>query len=660
MDYLTHNDRIVSKMRQCSAMDWIVLRFFFDFRGRKGVTNSFEGLLRSLLYQLVEAMPHTDVLDLKDDDKVPIFGWPEHRLRDALRISLASAKNGVCILVDGLDEYEGSVLTVIQFLKTLATSKDSQEAPVKICVSSRPEPVPSQLLQHFPHMSMSDHNTLGIRSHCLLVLEELEPVVREGLDTLRLSRIVAQRAEGVFLWARFALTELIRGYSSGETFNEMLERLDSIPNDLEEMYDRMLGRMEPLAKRECMVMLQLVCFAKMDLSWQQHLEATAFAMGKDVFSGEHTYGGKNSANMSKMHSTYAQRVRARAVGFLEFVPEESLYHTKTTSVKLIHRSVSTYLDRKGWQTLGGSGLFNPTRHESWYIKICAEYLRCLLCRLNGENLYDDRWHIPGFRKRQVEASYPFSIYAAQWLFQHAKLLERQGVSSYQLLQDYLTKELIDLHEHCVDVEVSCRCNAESRCELYEDFDPIYAAFRHGLVSYCRNDLESRIPTPGQMFWDRALRCAILSDPDVDDTHECLSLALQNVTTVQQHHIEDCAEITGFFRSGDLKKAEMVLYHESVKNLRLTNSEGQEVKLFWLIGNSSNFSGVLHGRAYLELFVDVAERRGEDLRDPCGPEGNLVETLLKQSPTLIGNDRLQQLRKYYESKSWPFEYNFRGI
>ena len=427
VNYLTHNDRMVSKLRQTSAVDWIVLRFFFDFRGHKGVTNSFEGLLRSLLHQLVEAMPHTDVLGLQDREKAPICGWPEYRLRDALRITLASAKKGVCILVDGLDEYEGSVLTLIQFLKSLATSKDSQETPVKICVSSRPEPVPSQLLQHFPHMSMSDHNTLGIRSYCLLALEESEPVDREGLNTSQLSRIIAERSEGVFLWARFALEELRVGHCSGETFNEMLERLDSIPNNLEEMYDRMLGRMEPLAKREGMVMLQLVCFAQRNLSWQEHLQATEFAMGKDVFSGEHMYGGKNSANMSKMRSTYAQRVRARAVGFLEFVPEESLYHTETTSVKLIHRSVSTYLDRKGWQTLGGSGLFNPTRHESWYIKICAEYLRCLLCRLNGENLYDDRWDIPGFRKSQVEASYPFSIYAAQWIFQQAKLLEIQGV-----------------------------------------------------------------------------------------------------------------------------------------------------------------------------------------------------------------------------------------
>src|SRR5438309_1160957 len=37
-----------------NAVPWIVIRFFFDFRAGKGLANNLDGLLRSLLLQLVE------------------------------------------------------------------------------------------------------------------------------------------------------------------------------------------------------------------------------------------------------------------------------------------------------------------------------------------------------------------------------------------------------------------------------------------------------------------------------------------------------------------------------------------------------------------------------------------------------------------------------
>ena len=50
----------------------------------------------------------------------------------------------------------------------------------------------------------------------------------------------------------------------------------AISRDLEEVCDRMLFRMEPNAKRECVVMLQLVCFAKRSLSREELLTATRY------------------------------------------------------------------------------------------------------------------------------------------------------------------------------------------------------------------------------------------------------------------------------------------------------------------------------------------------------------------------------------------------
>ena len=665
IDYLAHNNRTKLALQQYRPTEWIVLRFFFDFRGGKGVTNSFEGLLRSLLYQLIREMPQVDVLGLDDSEDYSFSGWPEQSLRSAMRRSLEDVKKGVCILVDGLDEYEGSVLELIQFLESLAMNENSQENSVKICVSSRPEPVPSQFLQHLPQLSMSDHNTSGIQAYCSLTLGELEPVVLEGLDVSEITQTIAERAEGVFLWARFALDQLIQGHSSAENLEEILLRLRSIPSELEEVYDRMLRRMEPLAKKECMVMLQLVCFAKRSLLWQEHLVATEIAMGKDFVISEHIRGDEDLANASKLYSTRAKRLRAKAVGLLEFVDDGS---QQDFTVRLIHKSVSTYLDQKGWRTLGGLETCGPVGHESFYVETCTRYLNRLLRHPNFDKITSPSdWKdcLQGLNLLHLLPInvYPFLTYAGEYVFEHAYDLERHGASSYPLLHRSLTEKFCFLHFYTNSHSYSCvPCSLASDEVLFDSFDAIYVAFLHRLTGYWKSDLANRSMAPEPMFWDRALRCAIFSSGEVYEslgTLEFMSLALQNVTTVQQHHIEDWIKTTEFWLNLNPEVVELVLHHESVKDLRLTDNKGATVTLLWFL---TQVRYPLEGKVFgeiLDWFIEAAKRRGEDVRQRCGPKGNLVETLLKE-PSVSRKQKLHAVCKYYEYMSWPFEYDLDEI
>ena len=659
-------------------MDWIVLRFFFDFRGGKRVTNTFEGLLRSLLYQLIKEIPQIDVLGLDDNEHGSFTGWPEYKLRDTLRSSLENAKEGVCIFVDGLDEYEGSVLQLIHFLRDLTSNDDGQLTTTKVCISSRPEPIPFQLLQDLPKLSTSDCNRPGIRSYCLLALKSLEPRAREGLNISHLSQIVAERADGVFLWARFALEELILGHFSGESLEEILMRLDSIPSDIEEVYDRILSRMELLAKRECLIMLELVCFAKRMLSWQEHLVACAVAMTKDVAISERVFG--DAADTAKLYSTFAKRLRAKAVGLLEIV--ESGENPEFDTVRLIHRSVNRYLEQKGWQILGESERVDSVGHESFYVETCTRYLHGLLRhfkmeRITSQSVWKDWSKANRFHSLFPNQTgiYPFFTYAASYVFEHAYSLERHGASSYPLLYEALTEPIFHLHAHQTKAwGNSCRCQLCSVSHLgllFNDFNTIYVAFLHGLTLYCKSDLAIRSPAPGKVFWERALRCAIFSG---NLWEECraegvLSLALQNVTTVQQVHIKALAYTLDFDSIlPDLKVSELVLHHESVKDLRLTDSEGQAVTLFWHFSQlfvSDTFVPIdseehTLGTRDLKLWVEAANKRGEDVRQRCGPEGNLIETLLKQEPSYRRRSLLRVVRAFYESMSWPFEYDLDEI
>ena len=653
-------------------MNWILLHFFFDFRGGKGINNSFEGLLRSLLYQLIDAIPQPEVQGIYDGKHGFFSDWHERRLRDALCTLLQNATRGVCIFVDGLDEYEGSVLELIQFLKSLATNKDSQRTSIKVCVSSRLEALPAQLLQHLPNLSMSDHNASGILSYCFRTLEKLEPEVREDLDISRLSQIIVDRAEGVFLWARFALEEIIQGYCGGENFEELLMRLESMPRDLEKGYDRMLSRIEPTAKQECMIMLQLVCFAKRPLSWQELLVAIRTAMDKDVILSERVSSDQDLTNTLEVYNTFARRLRAKAVGLLELVKTDD-YNDE--AAKLIHRSVSTYLNQKGWQTLGALKGESSIGAESLYVEICTRYLQCLLrhCKLEtntNEEIWNEWFNGRVFHQpEKLQARYfnenvgiyPFFAYAARYVFVHVKFLERDGSKSYPLIHSSLTEQLLRLHSFHADrlnfvFDLPC-CTFQPRKSLFEDFDAIFVAFGHGLVSYCRSDLAIRSPSPGQVFWERALSCALFSNTrqtwiDQGDLEvpETLSLALKNVTTVKQLHLEQ-------MRGPGAQK--LLLQHDSIKSLRLVDREGQAVTLLWLF--TQDISGwQFMSRWYLNLLIERAKDRGEDVRQRCGPKGNMVETLMKERPSSLRIGKLEMLREYYESRSWPFEYDLAEI
>lgn len=658
-------------------MDWVILHFFFDFRGGKGFQNSFEGLLRSLLYQLINEMPQDVALDSEDSRHDDFSGWSEHKLRNALRTSLTNAKKGVCIFVDGLDEYEGNVRQLIQFLVSLDTTSNGHDRSIKICVSSRPEPIPAQLLQHLPNLSMSNHNTSGIRSYCLLTLDGFE-----DLEISRLSDIIVERAEGVFLWARFALEEIIQGYCEGENIDELLERLEKIPQSLEEVYDRMLGRMEPPAKKECMVMLQLVCFAKTELSWHELLVATEIAMDKDVILNEDVYGDTDSMNHApKEVNMFAKRLRAKAAGLLEIVEKTWNPGEIIMTPKLIHRSASTYLNQKGWQTLGGLAGDNSVGHESLYVETCTRYFHRLLrhCKLerNTSQSVWKKWFDENvFYGHSYEARrlrqfsplvgiYPFFTYAACYIFDHANSLERHGASSYPLLQEFMTEQLVSLHVLCATNLSVAPCGPCFRVPwelLFEDFDAIRVAFLHGLVLYCKSDLANRSPAPAQIFWERALRCALFSSKSwLDDqafgVRKVVSFALQNVTTVPQPHLEQACR--GLWTPLSVGVVKLVLKHASIKDLRLVNSKGEAITLLWLFAQTKNQYGSSISKEFLNLLIEAAHDRGEYVRERCGPEGNLVETLLKRRPTATRNDKLQVLRKYYESMSWPFEYDIIG-
>ncbi|KAI4643120.1 hypothetical protein J4E93_007189 [Alternaria ventricosa] len=143
---------------------------------------------------------------------------------------------------DGLDEYYGDSWEVIE------TLRDLSEAPnVKLCLSSR------------PWNCFKDSFGRG-NPHVLRLYEytrpDIELFARENLLSNRpymdyeptlfddLVQEIGERAQGVFLWVRLVVRSLRNGIDNEDSIPILQERLRTIPSDLEEFFEQILGSVE--------------------------------------------------------------------------------------------------------------------------------------------------------------------------------------------------------------------------------------------------------------------------------------------------------------------------------------------------------------------------------------------------------------------------------
>ena len=228
---------------------WIIVRHFFDFRAGKGIANSFEGFLRPLAMQIIadSAQAGFEISSLRKTlgiDKSPTTNHQKlsitvPNLQQAVLQVLQRAVQSVLLMIDGLDEYEGDKNSLVRFIRNLASSNR------RVCVASRPEnPLPS-LFKDVPTIRMQDCNSEAIETYChhRLSVASTDSNVAEAW-----AKQIAHRSAGVFLWARFAVDEIIEGMESGLKLDSgrIKTDLDAIPDELGEIYARKLKELDEL------------------------------------------------------------------------------------------------------------------------------------------------------------------------------------------------------------------------------------------------------------------------------------------------------------------------------------------------------------------------------------------------------------------------------
>jgi hypothetical protein len=344
--------------------------FYFWYAGTP-LQKSHAGLLRGLLFQILAARPGLD-LRLFPDVCREILTGRVHGNLDLSEVELKLAFSRlmdvippdmrICFVIDGLDEYSGDLNELCDLF-----SQATQSSSTKILLSSRPIPVCCERFATYPQLRLQDLTGPDILKYVEdhlynnSILNDMEEV--EAGITAKLIYVITTRACGVFLWVVLVVRILTRQLQDYDSVPELLQEIDNLPADLEELYDRMLGEIDPKYRLQSSKYLQL---SILSLTFGEEYPMTPvqmyFAENEDyekIFSKPlKSLTGKTTRWINK---SIEGRLRSRCCGLLEVQKLDG--NNQDYVVGFLHRTVVEFLQLGGnWlkiQSLTADTKFDP-------------------------------------------------------------------------------------------------------------------------------------------------------------------------------------------------------------------------------------------------------------------------------------------------------------
>ena len=311
MKHLMNHYKTRELLETYHGSPWLVAGYFFHDRGTM-IQKSVEGFLGEILYQILrqrkELFPSMctvfsrlyETCDLIDplkgtNRRVSTTSWSIGSLQEAL-ISIGSKATcvvNICLFVDALDEHDGNHRELLSTLSRLSQLPENPFFLLRLCLAGRPENVFKDAFHTCPGFSIHHYTTDDIRlyAHGRMQKEVSSSFTSAGEVGLRgLIEDIIEKAQGVFLWVRLVVDELIEGLCEGDNIEELKDLLSTIPAELEDLYERAIRRISRTSlsasktqKYEAYVMFQIVVCAGPPFSLENLLAAASFST-----TGKHT------------------------------------------------------------------------------------------------------------------------------------------------------------------------------------------------------------------------------------------------------------------------------------------------------------------------------------------------------------------------------------
>lgn len=260
MKFISIDHRTSELLHHWNEDKTVQVAFFFHYRGTT-LQKSFEGLLRSILAQLITKSPAlcSFIEPFYDTNALFRDRWSLMSLRKAFNRVLEQddVPLRLCMFLDALDEYDGRPEFIAKLLLDLGNIKPTRKKRIKLCFSSRPWDIFTTSFQHCAGFSIQDFTRDDIRDYCLGSIKE-ERLPTNIIETLVPS--IVKRSEGVFLWVQLVVKRLAsatRALSTTVSQSQCQELLDSYPTELHDFYAEIIERIPHDYRWKTYVMLEI-------------------------------------------------------------------------------------------------------------------------------------------------------------------------------------------------------------------------------------------------------------------------------------------------------------------------------------------------------------------------------------------------------------------
>ncbi len=347
MRYISNESRTLRILRTWGSNQKLIIASYFFFNAGDSLQKSQQGLIRSILFDILSQCP----------DLVPTVAparlydyylrsrpWKTSELRDICRgLTQQSVDMKFCFFVDGLDEYEGEHGDVINILHDLATLPN-----IKLCVSSRPWNVFQNSFGPMQqHLVLENHTENDIVLYVKERLGKDQSFASSAREDPRLKHLIEkiiEKAQGVFLWVRLMVSDLLRGSANQDNISDLQQRLQYLPPNLETYYQCAFDNIDKFYRETTAEILLLAQEATQPLS----LLTIAFYEIEKQHHSDSMRAYRATASKAKVDALVKAcrtRLNSRCQDFLVVRSSQDSEITLRHTVEFLHATAAEYLRR---------------------------------------------------------------------------------------------------------------------------------------------------------------------------------------------------------------------------------------------------------------------------------------------------------------------------
>jgi hypothetical protein len=342
MKFLYNEERTRKLASKWSGTKTLITAGFFFWNSGTAMQMSRMGLLQTLL-QCLENRQHLIpyLFPTRWNQHLLAIGgkqpWTWLELTSALKALMAMENFAFLFFIDGLDEFDGNPQDVATLMLDM---KRASVHRTRLCVASRPWLEFEESFSGIPWLKMEDLTRKDIQLYVEENMQsstrwrELTSIMPEEANNM--IDEITHKATGVFLWVILVVASLLGGLRDGDGTDDLWKRINELPTTLEDLFQKILGDLNPRYFTQACELFQLAFTAfepltLLDMSYALDGCAAAINASMDEVKRD---------ELDFRAETMRRRINSRSKGLLE-VPTASI-RKEHAKVEYLHRTVRDF------------------------------------------------------------------------------------------------------------------------------------------------------------------------------------------------------------------------------------------------------------------------------------------------------------------------------